>query len=85
MGFQQLEPEDDVNPPYGQKGGFRKITMTLPPATYERLVTESIRRRSAYEPNHLLSALLREALNNYFTSGRETERDAALKEIEERP
>jgi len=49
----------EPNPPYGEKGAFRKITVTVPPELYERLVRESARRKIAGEPNQLLSALLR--------------------------
>ncbi|PWU11721.1 MAG: hypothetical protein C5B51_02075 [Terriglobia bacterium] len=61
--------QDDPNPPYGQKGAFRKLTMTVPPQTYQRLLLESIRRKINHEPNHLMSALVREALDEYFTIG----------------
>lgn len=57
----------DPNPPYGEKGAFRKITVTVPPEVYERLVQESARRKIAGEPNQLLSALLREAVTRYLT------------------
>jgi hypothetical protein len=56
----------DPNPPYGEKGGFRKITVTLPPNIYERLVQESARRKIAGEPNQLLSSMMREAVNLYL-------------------
>ena len=56
----------DPNPPYGEKGSFRKITLTVPPEIYERLVRESARRKIAGEPNQLLSALLREAVTKYL-------------------
>ena len=56
----------DPNPPYGEKGAFRKITVTVPPDVYERLVQESARRKIAGEPNQLLSALLREAVYQYL-------------------
>ena len=56
----------DPNPPYGDKGSFRKITVTVPPEIYERLVRESARRKIAGEPNQLLSALLREAVTKYM-------------------
>ena len=52
--------------PYGSKGTFRKLTVTLPPDDYERLVQESARRKIAGEPNQLLSALLREAVTKYL-------------------
>lgn len=56
----------DPNPPHGDKGAFRKITVTVPPEVYERLVRESARRKIAGEPNQLLSALLREAVTRYL-------------------
>ncbi len=54
------------SPPRGGKGDFRKISITLPPEAYARLVRESARRRIAGEPNQLLSALVREAVNEYL-------------------
>ena len=56
----------DANPRHGEKGGFRKVTVTLPPGVYERLIRESARRKIAGEPNQLLSALLREAVVRYL-------------------
>jgi hypothetical protein len=60
------ETSADPNPPYGEKGDFRRITVTLPPEIYERLVRESARRKIAGEPNQLLSAMLREAVSLYL-------------------
>ena len=73
--------QDDPNPPYGQKGAFRKLTLTVPPQTYERLLLESIRRKMNYEPNHLLSALIREALNEYFRIGEQDTPDSGTAEM----
>jgi hypothetical protein len=56
----------DPNPPYGEKGAFRKLTVTLPQEVYQRLIEESARRKIAGQPNQLLSALLREALCEYL-------------------
>ena len=56
----------DPNPPHGEKGAFRKMTVTVPQEIYERLVRESARRKIAGEPNQLLSALLREAVCQYL-------------------
>lgn len=61
--------ETDPNPPYGGKGRFRKITITLPMDAYERLMEESVRRKLAGAPNQLLSALVREAASCYFDEG----------------
>ena len=60
------KPPLDPNPPYGEKGDFRKVTVTLPPTIYERLVGESTRRKIAGKPNQLLSCLLREAVVIYL-------------------
>ncbi len=54
------------NPPRGEKGDFRKVSVTIPPEAYERLVRESARRKIAGEPNQLLSALVREAVIEYL-------------------
>ena len=56
----------DPNPPHGEKGAFRRITVTLPPDAYERLLQESARRKIAREPNGLLSAMVREAVTRYL-------------------
>jgi len=56
----------DPNPPHGEKGDFRKMTITLPPEAYELLVKESARRKIANEPNHLLSSIIREAVMQYL-------------------
>ncbi len=54
------------NPPHGEKSDFRRLTVTLPPSVYERLVRESARRKIANLPNQLLSAILREAAVDYL-------------------
>jgi hypothetical protein len=58
----------DPKPPYREKRVFRKMTITVPPEIYERLVRESARPKIAGEPNQLLSALLREAVTKYLDS-----------------
>jgi transcriptional regulator of met regulon len=65
----RAKKEADPNPPYGAKGDFRKITITLPLEAYERLMEESVRRKIAGEPNQLLSALVREAASCFFDGG----------------
>jgi hypothetical protein len=56
----------DPNPPHGEKGDFRKLTITLPPEAYELLVQESARRKIAKDRNHLLSSIIREAVMEYL-------------------
>ena len=53
-------------PAYGEKSDFRKVTVTLPPEAYERLLRESTRRKIAQEPNGHLSSLLREVVMDYL-------------------
>ena len=36
--------EWDANPPRGKRGDFRKVSITIPPEAYEKLVRESMRR-----------------------------------------
>ncbi|MBS1857531.1 MAG: hypothetical protein JST11_19340 [Acidobacteria bacterium] len=57
----------DPNLPRGEKSDFRKVSITIPPEVYEKLVRESARRKIAGEPNQLLSALVREAVSEYLT------------------
>ena len=68
MAFPNRTTAAEVNPPYGEKSHFRKVTITLPQEAYEKLIHESARRKIAGEPNHLLSALLREAVSHYMAS-----------------
>ncbi len=56
----------DANPPRGEKGDFRKVTVTLPQWLYQKVIEESARRKIAGEPNQLVSALLREAVIEYL-------------------
>jgi hypothetical protein len=58
------------NPPHGEKGDFRKLTITLPPEAYELLVQESARRKIAKDRNHLLSSIIREAVMEYLGQNR---------------
>jgi hypothetical protein len=67
-----------ANPPYGQRGSFRKLTVTLPPEVYERLVIESARRKIAGTQNQLLSELLREAIIEYLDKVDSERRSPAL-------
>lgn len=55
-----------ANPRRGEKGGFRKITITVPQWAYRLLIQESARRKIAGESNQLLSAVLREAITDYL-------------------
>jgi hypothetical protein len=63
MNSEQNEP-DAFSPRREGKGYFRKVTITLLQNAYELLVHESSRRKIAGKSNHLLSALMREALQS---------------------
>src|SRR5258708_2069878 len=43
--FECANPEP--NPPHGEKGDFRKVTVTLPPRAFEQLVREAAKRKIA--------------------------------------
>jgi transcriptional regulator of met regulon len=58
-----------LDAPRGQRGDFRKVTITLPPEAYEQLVNESARRKIANEPNNLFSEVIREALYVFLSGG----------------
>jgi hypothetical protein len=62
----------NANPPHGEKSGFKKLTITLPPALYNLLVRESGRRKMAGEPNHLFSAIIRESLLRHLAGSKES-------------
>jgi len=59
-------PPVDPNPRHGERGAFRKLTVTVPPEIFQRLVEESARRKIAGEANHVLSAVVREALTFFL-------------------
>jgi len=56
----------DPNPSCSEKSTFRKVTVTVSPDWYERLVSESARRKIERAPNRLLAAMLREAVLDYL-------------------
>jgi transcriptional regulator of met regulon len=51
-----------ANAPHGEKGGYVKVTVTLPPEVYELLANEATRRKMHKEANPQLSAVIREAV-----------------------
>ena len=55
-----------TNPPYGEKGDFRRLSVTLSPGIHAMLVRESARRRIAGERDYLHSCIIREALASYL-------------------
>lgn len=51
---------------HGEKGDYVKLTVTLPPAVYELVMTEVTRRKVAKEPEPVISAVLRDAVLKHF-------------------
>ena len=47
---------------HGEKGGYIKLTVTLPPDVYGLVMQEVTRRKMAKEPEPVISAVLREAV-----------------------
>ncbi len=52
----------EANAPHGEKGDYRKITITVPAEVLSLLVDEAARRKKAGEKNAQISALIREAV-----------------------
>jgi hypothetical protein len=52
------------------KRGYRKLTVMLPPDSYERLIRESVRRKIAGERDSQVSCMLRDAIARYFDKAR---------------
>jgi hypothetical protein len=50
----------------GHKGGYRKLTVMLPPDDYEWLIRESVRRKISGEADYQVSSILRAAITRYF-------------------
>jgi len=51
-----------LNPPHGQKDGFERMSITLPPEIRQRLLDESNRRKKERSPDWSISVIVREAL-----------------------
>jgi hypothetical protein len=58
--------EWEVHPPYGEKGDFRKLSVTLPKVLFAHVVEEATRRKVAGLENANTSAVIREALSAFF-------------------
>jgi hypothetical protein len=55
------------NPPRGERKDFVKVTVTLAPELYKLLADEAARRKMNKEPNPILSAIVREAVQDFMT------------------
>ena len=54
---------------HGDKGGFIKITATLPPEVYQVIMTEVTRRKMSKERDPNMSAVIREAVIAHLGDG----------------
>jgi hypothetical protein len=52
--------------PHGEKFAYVKVTVTLPPELYGLIMKETTKRKLAKEPNPQVSAVVREALVQFF-------------------
>lgn len=54
--------EIELNPPHGERDGFDRMSITLPPEIRQRLLDESNRRKKERSPDWSISVIVREAL-----------------------
>ena len=69
-----------LNPPYGEKDDFAKITVTLPRPVRQLLLNESHRRKTKRDPDWSISVIVREALAAYL--GTKLEKPSSSREDE---
>jgi transcriptional regulator of met regulon len=60
--YDETQAEKSVNGTHGEKGGFVKVTVTLPPEIYELILGEVTRRKMTKSRNPQISAVIREAV-----------------------
>jgi hypothetical protein len=60
------EPTSALRRPYGERGDFEKITVTLPAEVRVMLLEESLRRKKERSPDWPITAIVREALAAYL-------------------
>jgi len=56
----------EIHRPYGERGGFEKVTVTLPSAVRGLLLEESLSRKKARSANWPIAAIVREAIAAYL-------------------
>lgn len=57
----------EVNRPYGERGDFEKVTVTLPSDVRGMLLEESLRRKKDRSPEWPIAAIVREAIAAYLS------------------
>lgn len=56
----------EVDRPYGERGDFEKVTVTLPSDVRALLLDESLRRKKERSPDWPIAAIVREAIASYL-------------------
>ena len=57
----------DINRPYGERGDFEKVTVTLPSDVRGLLLEESLRRKKSRSAEWPIAAIVREAIAAYLS------------------
>lgn len=78
--FRKPEPKKETTPkiaeivevdrPYGERGDFEKVTVTLPSDVRAMLLEESLRRKMKRSPDWPIAAIVREAIASYLNGKR---------------
>ena len=68
-GTPATKPETHAKVGYGMRGDFVKISVTLPPELVQRIGEETLRRKVSRGKGSTTSAVIREALEAYFSGG----------------
>ncbi len=63
----QLADSVEVDRPYGERGDFEKVTVTLPSDVRGLLLDESLRRKKHRSKDWPIAAIMREAIASYLT------------------
>lgn len=68
--IQPADPEGqgiEINRPYGERGDFEKVTVTLPADVRAMLLDESLRRKKDRSKEWPIAAIVREAIAAYLS------------------
>ena len=63
----QLAESVEVDSPYGERGDFEKVTVTLPSNVRGLLLDESLRRKKHRSKDWPITVIMREAIASYLT------------------
>jgi len=63
----QIAEPVEIDRPYGERGDFEKVTVTLPSDVRALLLDESLRRKKRRTADWPIAAIVREAIASYLT------------------